>query len=89
MDDLTYKLRRWVTKRKIAAVIRQHRHSCQMHKNWERGTVTKAYKGGGRHTFMGMESHTAISEGNIMQQVSNLDDTGNEISNVEIHIKIK
>jgi hypothetical protein len=35
------------------------------------------------------ESHTALKEGNIMQQVSNLDDTGNVISNVEIHIKIK
>lgn len=35
------------------------------------------------------ESHTAISEGNIMQRVSNLDDIGYVISNVEIHIKIK
>jgi hypothetical protein len=35
------------------------------------------------------ESHTAISEGKIMQQVSNLDDKGNVISNVEIHFKIK
>jgi hypothetical protein len=62
-----------------------------MHKNRERGIVTHTHTGGG-HKFMGIiteESHTAISEGSVMQQVSNLDDTGNVISNVEIHIKIK
>ena len=88
-----YNIRRWATKRKTAAFILQHRHSCQMHKVWERGTVTDTHRmGSGGHTFMGIiteESHTAISEGNIMQQVSNLDDTGYVILNVEIHIKIK
>jgi hypothetical protein len=55
-----------------------------------RRTVTNTHKGG--HTFMEIiteDSHSAISGGNIMQQVSNLDDTENVISNVEIHIKIK
>jgi len=84
-----YNIRRWATERKIAAVIQQNRHSCEMHKKLERRTATNTHKGG--HTFMGIiteESHTAISGCN-MQQVSTLDDTGNVMLNVEIHIKIK
>jgi hypothetical protein len=52
MDDLTYNTRRWATKIKVASVMRQHKHSCQMHKNWERGTANNTYReGGGAHIY--------------------------------------